>query len=35
MEWQDIIGYTGSALIAISLMMKNIFKLRKINLIGA
>ena len=35
MEWQDIIGYTGSALIAISLMMKNIFKLRKVNLIGA
>jgi len=35
MEWQDIIGYTGSALIAISLMMKNIFKLRRVNLIGA
>jgi hypothetical protein len=35
MEWQEIIGYTGSALIAISLMMKNIFKLRKVNLIGA
>lgn len=35
MEWQEIIGYTGSALIAISLMMKNIFNLRKVNLIGA
>ena len=35
MEWQEIIGYTGSVLIAISLMMKNIFKLRKVNLIGA
>jgi len=35
MEWQEIIGYTGSALIAISLMMKNIFKLRKVNLVGA
>ncbi|NNG26770.1 MAG: hypothetical protein HKM87_04545 [Ignavibacteriaceae bacterium] len=35
MEWQEIIGYTGSALIAISLMMKNIFRLRRVNLIGA
>ncbi len=35
MEWQEIIGYAGSALIAISLMMKNIFKLRKVNLVGA
>ncbi len=35
MEWQDIIGYAGSALITISLMMKNIFKLRKVNLFGA
>jgi len=31
-EW---IGYTGSALVAISLMMKNIYRLRRINLIGA
>ncbi len=31
-EW---IGYTGSALVALSLMMKNIYRLRRINLIGA
>ena len=31
----EIIGYTGSALVAISLMMKNIYYLRRINLIGA
>ena len=31
----EIIGYTGSALIAVSLMMKNIYYLRRINLIGA
>jgi len=31
----DIIGYSGSALIALSLMMKNILKLRVINLFGA
>ena len=35
MEWTEIIGYTGSILIATSLTMKNIFKLRKINLMGA
>ena len=35
MDWYQIVGYTGSFLIAISLMMKNIFNLRKINLIGA
>lgn len=35
MDWTQIIGYTGSILIATSLTMKNIFKLRKINLIGA
>ena len=35
MEWTEIIGYTGSVLIATSLTMKNIFKLRKINLMGA
>jgi len=31
-EW---IGYTGSVLVAISLMMKNIYHLRRINFIGA
>ncbi len=35
MNYIELIGYTGSALIAISLMMKNIFYLRRINLIGA
>jgi len=35
MEWQEIIGYTGSVLIALSLMMKNIVRLRKVNLFGA
>ena len=31
----EMIGYTGSVLVAISLMMKNIYYLRRINLIGA
>ncbi|MHA7880748.1 MAG: hypothetical protein ACX931_13210 [Saccharospirillum sp.] len=35
MNWLDLYGYLGSALIAISLMMSNIRKLRWINLIGA
>ena len=35
MEWQEIVGYTGSLLIALSLMMRNIARLRKVNLIGA
>ena len=35
MELTEIIGYSGSILIATSLTMKNIFKLRKINLMGA
>lgn len=35
MNYIEIIGYTGSILVAISLMMKNIFYLRRINLIGA
>lgn len=35
MNYIEIIGYIGSALIAISLMMKNIFYLRRINLLGA
>lgn len=35
MFWYEIIGYIGSFLIAVSLMMKNIWMLRRINLIGA
>ncbi|MBU1101738.1 MAG: hypothetical protein KKA84_15180 [Bacteroidetes bacterium] len=35
MTWIEIIGYCGSGLIAVSLMMKSIKKLRRINLIGA
>ena len=35
MNYLEIIGYIGSALIAISLMMKNIYYLRRINLLGA
>ena len=35
MNYTEIIGYIGSALVAISLMMKNIYYLRRINLIGA
>ncbi len=35
MQWYEIIGYVGSFLIAVSLTMKNIWKLRKINLLGA
>lgn len=35
MNYIEIIGYAGSALVAISLMMKNIYYLRRINLIGA
>ncbi|MBK8944302.1 MAG: hypothetical protein IPM32_03430 [Ignavibacteriae bacterium] len=35
MNYIEIIGYVGSVLVAISLMMKNIFYLRIINLIGA
>ena len=31
----EIIGYSGSALVALSLMMKNILKLRVINIFGA
>ncbi len=31
----EVIGYVGSALVAVSLMMKNIYYLRRINLIGA
>jgi hypothetical protein len=35
MNWVEIIGYTGTVLIAVSLTMKNIVKLRWINLFGA
>ncbi|MFG1495085.1 hypothetical protein ABMA57_00540 [Saccharospirillum sp. HFRX-1] len=35
MQWLEIYGYIGSVLIAISLMMGDIRKLRWINLIGA
>ncbi len=31
----ELIGYTGSVLVAISLMMRSVFRLRVINLIGA
>jgi len=34
-QWIQIIGYSGSLLIALSLSMKSISRLRKINLIGA
>ena len=34
-HWTQIIGYSGSFLIALSLSMKSISRLRKINLIGA
>lgn len=35
MDIYEIIGYTGSVLVAVSLMMKNILYLRRVNLIGA
>jgi hypothetical protein len=35
MAWVDIIGYAGSVLIAVSITMNNIWKLRWINLFGA
>jgi hypothetical protein len=35
MHWMDWIGYAGSVLIAASLLMNNIWKLRWINLAGA
>ena len=34
-NYVEFIGYTGSVLVAVSLMMKNIYYLRRINLIGA
>lgn len=33
--WIEIVGYSGSFLVALSLSMKSISKLRKINLLGA
>ena len=35
MDLYQIIGYSGSVLVAVSLMMKNILYLRRVNLIGA
>ena len=35
MHFYEYIGYAGSVLVAISLMMKNIYHLRRINLVGA
>ncbi|PTY38154.1 hypothetical protein BGP77_17055 [Saccharospirillum sp. MSK14-1] len=35
MQWLEVYGYLGSVLIAISLMMADIRKLRWINLVGA
>lgn len=35
MPWIEIIGYSGSVLVAVSLTMSNIWKLRWINLFGA
>lgn len=35
MEWIQIVGYAGSVLIAVSITMNNIWKLRWINLFGA
>lgn len=35
MDWRELIGYTGSILIAVSLMMKNVVRLRYYNMAGA
>jgi hypothetical protein len=35
MNWIEVIGYVGSVLVAISLSMKSLWKLRWINLIGS
>ena len=35
MDWLEILGYLGSVLVAVSLMMKSMVKLRWINLAGA
>ncbi len=34
-HWIELVGYLGSFLVALSLMMKSITRLRKINLVGA
>ncbi len=35
MNWVDVVGYVGSVLVAVSLMMSSLVKLRWINLAGA
>lgn len=35
LDWVEIIGYCGSGIVVVSLMMKSIVRLRWINLIGA
>jgi len=35
MNWVELIGYVGSVLVAVSLMMSSLVKLRWINLVGA
>ncbi len=35
MSWVELIGYTGSVLVALSLMMASLLRLRMINLLGA
>lgn len=35
MNWYEIIGYSGSVIVAVSLMMKNIRQLRRVNLVGS
>ena len=35
MDWIEIVGYVGSALVALSLTMNNIWRLRWVNLVGA
>mgnify|MGYP001770021993 CR=1 FL=1 len=34
MNWLEVVGFAASALVAISLMMSNVFWLRVINLVG-
>ncbi|MCB1182244.1 YgjV family protein [bacterium] len=35
LDWVEIVGYTGSVLVAVSLMMSSVVRLRWINLVGA
>ena len=35
MNWVEIVGYAGSVLVAVSLMMSSIARLRALNLLGA